>query len=75
MKFGFYSVPGSSAGISIARLGLAFFRFYDPLDAKLPTELLDDPSFIPISFISLFYGLGSFFFTEEVLEALERRSC
>ena len=38
LKLGFDSVPGSSAGMSIYRLGLAVERFCEPLEEILPRE-------------------------------------
>ena len=41
MKFGFASVPGSSAGIKIYRLGLALDKFWDPLEFILALDVFE----------------------------------
>ena len=41
LKFGFASFPGSSAGINIYRLGLAFAKFSEPLDYMLFLEAFE----------------------------------
>ena len=41
LKFGFASFPGSSAGINIYKLGLAFDKFSEPLDIMLFFEAFE----------------------------------
>ena len=41
LKLGFASFPGSSAGINICKLGLAFTKFSEPLDCMLFLEVLE----------------------------------
>ena len=41
LKFGFASFPGSSAGINIYKLGLAFTKFSEPLDCMLFLECFE----------------------------------
>ena len=60
LKFGFASFPGSSAGINIYKLGLAFTKFSEPLDCMLFLEafemllFLSDSRF-PFGDVSLSY--------------------